>query len=139
MDKYLEKFVQPTLPEKFDDSWGAHLILDAFNCSTEHFGNHEYITAWVKDLVRTIGMVAHGDPEIIYFGHGDPKLAGTTVKQWIETSHIIAHFNDFDGSVPICVFSCKPFNPEEVLKHVVKWWGPEDVKTKFFPRLQINA
>ena len=122
-------------PAAFEDSWGGELQLDLKQCNLDLIQNPEYLREWVKSLVKTIDMVAYGDPQIIHFGHGDPKLAGNTVLQFIETSHIVAHFNDFDGSAAINVFSCKPFDAETVMKHMVSWFDPEEISTNYRKRI----
>lgn len=111
----------------FKNCWGEHQVIDARFCDNDLITNPEYLTKWVKDLVQTINMVAFGEPFVVHFGKNDPKLAGWTVVQLIETSNIVAHFNDLDGSACIDVFSCAPFSEKVVKEQIKKWFGDKVV------------
>lgn len=115
--------------------FGEHLVIDIENCQKNTYTNPEYLSEWVKDLVKKIEMVAYGEPNIVHFGKHDPQLAGWTVVQLIETSNIVAHFNDSDGSACIDVFSCKPFDPIVVFEHLVEWFKCNIVNTCMIERL----
>lgn len=115
--------------------FGEHLIIDVENCVKNTYTNPEYLKSWVKSLVKEIEMVPYGEPNVVHFGKHDPNLAGWTVVQLIETSNIVAHFNDIDGSACIDVFSCKPFDPMKVFEHLNKWFKCDIVQTKMVERL----
>jgi len=115
--------------------FGEHLVIDIENCQKDTYTNPEYLSKWVKSLVDEIEMVAYGEPNIVHFGKHDPSLAGWTVVQLIETSNIVAHFNDFDGTACIDVFSCKPFDPIKVFEHLHKWFKCNIVNTLMIERL----
>ena len=53
-----------------------------------------------------------GPTEIKRFGHG--KLRGYSMMQFIETSTIIAHFDEQADRAFIDVFSCKRYNTTKV-------------------------
>ena len=116
--------------------WGFHLILDCADGRRDAVTDGKLIADFARQLVKDIDMVAYGEPQIVHFGKGDPKLAGWTVVQLIETSNIVAHFNDLDGSACIDVFSCKPFSAEVVLRHVLGWFDPEEISTNYQKRLK---
>ena len=103
--------------------WGKHLSIDASDCNELRL-SPEDLAKWVRELVKRIDMVAYGDPQIIHFGKDDPKLAGWTVSQLIETSNIMAHFCDNTGEAYIDVFSCKDFDPAIVEKHFQETFEP---------------
>jgi S-adenosylmethionine/arginine decarboxylase-like enzyme len=92
------------------------------------------LAKWVSDLVKEIDMVAYGDPQIIHFGKNDPKLAGWTVLQFIETSNITAHFCDAEGDAYIDVFSCKYFDKDVVERHFKKWFSPKRIRSTLLTR-----
>jgi S-adenosylmethionine/arginine decarboxylase-like enzyme len=117
-----------------NNPWGFHLLLDITEAQREKISDHKYFEQWVKQLVKDIDMVPYGEPQIIHFGHGDPRLSGWTVLQFIETSNIVCHFNDLDCSAFLDVFSCKEFDVGVVLKNVTDWFSPKSISQRFFTR-----
>lgn len=115
--------------------WGWHLSFEVKECKTGTYDNAEYLDEWVKALIKKIDMVAYGEPRIIHFGHGEKHLSGITVDQLIETSNIMAHFCDEYGDAFIDVFSCKEFNPQDVVDNIVEFFEPKDIQhVRFFKR-----
>lgn len=115
-------------------AWGFHLMLDCSNCKNEAITNPETLKAWVQELVQEIQMVAYGEPQIVHFGENDPKLTGWTVLQLIETSNIMAHFNDFTNEAYIDVFSCREFDRELAIGVVRKYFSPESYSIRYLER-----
>lgn len=115
------------------ENWGEHLILDLTECN-DNMVNPEFLANWVKQLVKDIDMVAYGEPQVIHFGKGDPKLAGYTVLQFIETSNILMHSCDDKKDCYLDVFSCKPFDASIVIKSVQDNFAPKHIDQRFFTR-----
>jgi len=114
--------------------WGYHTLLDCSNCDRTAITSPDVLEKWVKTLVEEIKMVAYGEPQIIHFGHNDVKLEGWTVIQLIETSNIIAHFNDHTGEGYIDIFSCKDYDVDVAVKTVQKFFSPEKIRKNFITR-----
>lgn len=108
-------------------SWGKHLILDVKGCNIQRATDPEYIKYFTKELVRTIQMVAFGEPQVVHFADGT-DLAGWTVIQLIETSNIIGHFCDINGDLYLDIFSCKDFDETQAVDLVEKCFVPENIK-----------
>lgn len=108
--------------------WGQHLVLDLNGCPRELLADKENILEWNKELVKTIDMVAYGEPICEHFATHSHEAAGYTLLQMIETSNIAAHFAENIGQMYIDIFSCKQFDPEEAI----------DVCKKYFAPTQIN-
>jgi S-adenosylmethionine/arginine decarboxylase-like enzyme len=83
--------------------------------------------------VKDIDMVAYGDPQIVMFGEGNKK--GYTLVQLIETSNICAHFCEETNDCYLDVFSCKPFDVEDVRKCVEKYFEPKKMNEHYIERL----
>ena len=115
--------------------WGYHLILDCSKCIASSIRSSPNITKFAKNLVKKIDMVPYGEPQVIHFGSGDK--AGYTLVQLIETSNITAHFCEETNDMYLDVFSCKPFNPEEVETVVNQHFGPQH-KNRMFVTRQAN-
>lgn len=116
--------------------WGYHLMLDCSFCDPYAIRDRDVIYAFTKQLVKEIDMVAYGEPQIVNFGSGNK--AGYTLVQLIETSNICAHFvpDDLKGGngMYLDVFSCKPYDPETVVKVAEKWFKFGKYKTAFVER-----
>jgi len=111
--------------------WGYHLMLDCSGCID--IDDRENIYAFIKDLVKRIDMVAHGEPIIEHLLPGDPKQ-GYSLMQLITTSNISAHFMELDGTAYFDVFSCKPFNIETVKMIVSEYFAPSKMRVNFITR-----
>ena len=103
--------------------WGFHLLLDISGCDHDKITDGDNITAFTKELVRRIDMVAYGEPFVAHFATHDPQKAGYSMMQLIETSNLAAHFVDRDNTGYIDVFSCKPYNIEDVQAVVREFFG----------------
>lgn len=105
--------------------WGMHLTVDVANCNDNRL-HGEAIARFAKDMVEKIGMKAYGEPWVVHFGKEDPKVAGYTLTQLIETSNITAHFCDFSGECYFDVFSCKEFDVNVALDVIAGHFGSRD-------------
>jgi S-adenosylmethionine/arginine decarboxylase-like enzyme len=115
------------------EHWGKHLIIDAKSCNIGRANDPEYISHFIKDLVRLIEMVPYGEPQMVHFADGTDK-AGWTAIQLIETSNITAHFLDHNGDLYLDVFSCKDFSEHTVVSALKLFFSPDEIKTKIFVR-----
>lgn len=77
-------------------------------------------------------MVAYGEPQIVMFGTGNKK--GYTLVQLIETSNITAHFVEESNDLYLDVFSCKPFEPKDVVTVMAESFAPTKTETRFLVR-----
>ena len=111
--------------------WGYHLMLDCSGC--QNINDRNQIYSFVKDLIKQIDMVAHGEPVIEYLLPGDSNQ-GYSLMQLITTSNICGHFMELDGTAYFDVFSCKKFDPAIVKKVVKHYFNPKKVKSKLIKR-----
>lgn len=79
----------------------------------------------MKELIEELNMKKVGPTLIKRFGHG--KLRGYSVMQFIETSTIIAHFDEFGNRAFIDVFSCKKYSSKLVTSFCKKFFHAEKV------------
>lgn len=100
--------------------WGLHAIVDAADCDPALIRDPANISAFAKELVQRIDMVAFGEPQVIHFGEDDKQ--GYTLVQLIETSNICAHFVEETNDFYLDVFSCKSFDPVTVLEVAFKYF-----------------
>ena len=114
--------------------WGYHTLLDVRGCKIEKVIDPEFLTAWVKSLVKDIAMVPFGEPQVVHFGHNDPLLSGWTVIQLIETSNIVAYFCDETGDAYIDVFSCSLYDMRVIVESINKNFSPINVRVNYLTR-----
>lgn len=112
--------------------WGYHLMLDCSGCN-DNVANRDQIYKFVKELVKKIDMVAHGEPIIEHLLPGDPKQ-GYSLMQLITTSNICAHFMELDGTAYFDIFSCKEFDINKAKKIVEKYFSPKKMRVNFITR-----
>lgn len=116
------------------DYWGKELIIDCAACNIEKITDESNIKNFIRYLVEKIDMEAHGDPLIEHFATHDPEKAGYSFCQMITTSAITAHFVDKNGDCYINVFSCKDFNPADVIDCIDTFFNPSKVSFQFINR-----
>jgi len=93
--------------------WGLDAAVDIYDCDPGLIRDAEAIKRFVAELCDLIEMKRFGETQVVHFGE-DERVAGYSMVQLIETSLISAHFANQSNAVYLDVFSCKPFNPQQV-------------------------
>ena len=115
-------------------AWGYHTLFDCKSCPREKIGSEDNIRSFIKNIVQAIDMKAYGDPMIARFALHDPKLAGYSFCQMIETSNITGHFMDKSGDCYIDIFSCKDYD-KGIAKEVINdFFEPQGISMKYIER-----
>lgn len=115
-------------------NWGLSTHIDLFNCTPSLIDDADAIGLFVRELCELIKMKRFGFPQIVRFGE-DPRIAGYTLVQLLETSCLTAHFAPGDNnSVYIDLFSCKDFDPQFVANFCQEFFGAENYKMEFINR-----
>lgn len=113
-------------------TYGPHLILDCYGCPCEPLHNVDTIYRFLADMPPVLGMVPIGPPQLAVFDN--PALAGVTGIIQIVTSHISVHTYALKGCLFMDLFSCKPFDRDDVLKRVRNAFRPEDMEIRELTR-----
>lgn len=95
--------------------WGLSSCIDLYECDLKLMRNPDAIKDFVRQLCDRIKMRRYGETQVVYFGD-DPRVTGFSMTQLIETSLISAHFADASSAIYLDVFSCAPYEPEEVAR-----------------------
>jgi S-adenosylmethionine decarboxylase len=90
--------------------WGMLAAIDLHGCDNRRLADADSIRRFVPTVIEAIGMRAHGPLALERFG--DDELEGWSAMQFIETSSITLHADEFGGRCFIDVFSCRPFDAE---------------------------
>jgi S-adenosylmethionine/arginine decarboxylase-like enzyme len=104
--------------------WGIACSVDIYNCAPKVIRDADAIRRFVVELCDLIQMKRFGDTQVVHFGE-DEKVAGFSMTQLIETSLISAHFANLTNTVYLDVFSCKPYDPEDVRSFAEEFFGGE--------------
>ena len=75
----------------------------------------------------------YGPTVIKHFGE-DPKIAGLSMYQLIETSNLSAHFVDDTKDIYFDVFSCKEYDPILIEKFLKNTFEPKKIESTFIKR-----
>jgi S-adenosylmethionine/arginine decarboxylase-like enzyme len=93
--------------------WGVSSSIDLYECDLGLMQDADAIREFVRILCDRIKMRRYGETQVVFFGD-DPRVTGFSMTQLIETSLISAHFADASCAIYLDVFSCAPYEPEEV-------------------------
>lgn len=109
-----------------------HYIFDAWGLSPKNLNNKKLVDSLLKDVSKICKMRIIGGPLVVQGMEYNPGISGFCI---IDFSHISIH--TFVGANEVCVdiFSCKPFNPEEVKKYLLKKLKVKEKNLFFF---QVN-
>ena len=101
--------------------WGMMAVIDLHDCDREALVDPATIRRFVPVVIEAIGMRAHGPLMLERFG--DDDLEGWSAMQFIETSSLTIHADEFSGRCYVDVFSCKAFDPELAAAIAVEHFG----------------
>ncbi len=101
--------------------WGISSSIDLYDCDLALMQNAEAIREFVKILCDRIKMKRYGETQVVYFGE-DPRVTGFSMTQLIETSLISAHFADASCAIYLDVFSCAPYEPDDVAQFAKEYF-----------------
>jgi S-adenosylmethionine/arginine decarboxylase-like enzyme len=89
-------------------NWGQIAIINVYDCPKEMLTDRALLKKFAGDVCRQIDMKPYGEPMIHRFGTGD--LEGYSMIQFIETSSITVHLDEFGNRAFVDIFSCKAFD-----------------------------
>jgi S-adenosylmethionine decarboxylase len=101
--------------------WGVSSSIDLYECDLSLMQNADSIGEFVRILCDRIKMRRYGETQVVFFGD-DPRVQGFSMTQLIETSLISAHFADASRAIYLDVFSCAPYNPQDVAEFALAYF-----------------
>ncbi|HLD39706.1 MAG TPA: S-adenosylmethionine decarboxylase [Candidatus Nanoarchaeia archaeon] len=104
--------------------WGRSASVDLHQCDPKLVKSPAAIKRFVKQLVKELRMHAVGPTLVKRFGHG--QLRGYSMMQFIETSTIIAHFDEKGNRAFLDIFSCKKYSAKKVALFCKKYFKAKD-------------
>jgi S-adenosylmethionine/arginine decarboxylase-like enzyme len=104
-----------------NEYWGISSSIDLYECDLGLMQDADAIRKFVTTLCDRIKMRRYGETQVVYFGD-DPRVTGFSMTQLIETSLISAHFADASCAIYLDVFSCAPYEPDDVVKFAAEYF-----------------
>ena len=101
--------------------WGVSSCIDLYDCDLQLMQDEVAIKRFVRELCDLIKMRRFGETQVVRFGD-DPRVTGFSMTQLIETSLVSAHFADNSCAVYLDVFSCSPYDPDEVAAFAARFF-----------------
>ena len=111
--------------------WGQSLYLDLHGCDKDKFTRNN-LQKFCKGLCDEIEMEQCGKAMVKRFGEG--KLRGNSALQFIKTSSITIHTDEFFNRVFIDIFSCKRFNRYKAKAFCKRFFSSKKIRSKGFFR-----
>jgi S-adenosylmethionine decarboxylase len=113
--------------------WGVSACIDLYACDLRLMQDESAIKQFVRELCELIKMRRFGETQVVHFGD-DPRVTGFSMTQLIETSLISAHFADSSKAIYLDVFSCAPYDANEVAAFAAQFFKAQDCKIQIVRR-----
>lgn len=117
-----------------DSTFGMELVLDLVDCDPETIRSGEKIAQYTRQLCDVIAMKAYGEPFVERFGLAEPKTAGYSLVQLIETSSITGHFSEAWNKAYINIFSCRSFDTDRAASFTKEFFKAKGVVQQILTR-----
>lgn len=115
-----------TAPEDASLGFGPHLMLDCRQCNLEKISDLQFVYSFMDSLPDKIGMHKIIPPYVFPYSGLVPEDKGITGAVIIAESHITFHSFIEKDYFFFDIFSCKPFDVETVVKHVLETFEVKD-------------
>jgi S-adenosylmethionine/arginine decarboxylase-like enzyme len=114
--------------------WGLLTSLDLYDCDPDTIRDARKIKQYVVELCDLIEMKRFGECQVVNFGD-DERVKGYSMIQLIETSLISGHFADLTNAAYIDIFSCKPYDLDQVRRFTQEFFEAKSVEVHLTRRM----
>ena len=115
-----------------------HLIIDGYACDPCKITDTEFIYQFLDSYPSEIEMTKVSTPKAAKYASPNPQEQGISGFVLLAESHISVHVFPEQSYINIDVFSCKEFEPEEVVKGLQRQFGLTEVKSYILNRPHPN-
>lgn len=112
--------------------WGQTMSIDLGGCEYRFLTSRKKLAEFSDEICKKTKMVPYGKPIIKRFGQGE--LEGYSSMQFIETSTITVHLDEFGLRAFIDIFTCKRFNVNQVKKFCKSFFKAKTIRYRNFYR-----
>lgn len=113
-------------------NWGQLMSIDLSECEYDLLTNKKKLAEFCPKLCKKIKMIPFGKPIVKRLGKG--RLEGYSAMQFIETSSVTVHLDEFGLRAFIDIFSCKTFNVRKARDFCKSFFKAKKVKCRNFYR-----
>jgi len=106
-----------------------HYIFDAWGLNPKFLNDKKLVISLLKDTAEICKMRIICGPHAVQGMDYNPGISGFCI---IDFSHISIHTFSNPGEVCVDIFSCKPFDPEEVKSYMLKKLKVSEKNLHFF-------
>ncbi|MBI4193277.1 MAG: S-adenosylmethionine decarboxylase [Candidatus Colwellbacteria bacterium] len=106
-----------------------HYIFDALGIREAKLADAALVERLLRELAELCGMRILSGPHV---AHGVPENPGISGFCIIDYSHISIHTFSETGEIYADIFSCKPYDPERVRRHLMVALGADGGRVTFF-------
>jgi S-adenosylmethionine/arginine decarboxylase-like enzyme len=107
--------------------WGTEVSVDLTGCDPEAVSDAERVRMFAERLCDLMCVKRFGETIVVRFGV-DPRIAGLSLVQLIESSLVSGHFVDSARTAYINVFSCGPVDTAEVAAFCAAYFGAKGLR-----------
>jgi S-adenosylmethionine decarboxylase len=107
-------------------AFGPHLMLDCRECDADKINDLDLVSKFLDELPEMIGMTKIIPPYAFRYNGLVPEDKGITGVVIIAESHLTFHSFVEKDYFFFDIFSCKPFDVDFVVKHVIETFGVKD-------------
>ena len=117
------------------EPWGWLTAIDASGCNQDAINCKITFQKFIDELLERIEMIKIGDLQVVWCDTHDPNKVGFSLYQLLQDSNVSAHFCPADGnSAYVDIFSCKKYNPQEVVEIFVSYFTPHNYNVQVLER-----
>jgi len=121
-------------PLHFEHHWGKSVHIDLMGCEHDRLTSVPLLESFIAEVIKKIGMKAHGPCHIERFGSPEDNLEGYSAMQFIETSSITVHLDEILNRAYIDIFSCKNFAEQEAFDFSKEYFKAQEGKLTVLDR-----
>lgn len=105
--------------QKINNSFGLHFIMDGYKANTDKLSDLNHIFQFLNLTPEKVGMTKITQPHVFQYSGVVPEDYGVTGSVILAESHASIHtFPGRDGFFSFDLYSCKYFNPYNVLQEI---------------------
>ncbi|MDD5092974.1 MAG: adenosylmethionine decarboxylase [Dehalococcoidia bacterium] len=111
-----------------------HLIIDGYARDRGKIMDKEFIREFLDTYPQQIQMTKVSTPKVSQYQDSEHQEQGISGFVLLAESHISIHVFPESSYINIDVFSCKDFDPEQVVRGLEQQFGLADVKSYILNR-----
>lgn len=120
--------------EKVTLEVGMHLVLDGYSSDPAIIGDVDRIREFLDEFPERMHMTKVTPPYVFRYHGATPQESGISGIVIIAESHISIHTFPAKRYVSVDIFSCKPFDVDEAVQGLVKYFQLVDFRRQVFDR-----